>query len=45
MPPRVQIVGYNSWFLPNFNIDAALMLLPFIIGLVIYVYSKVGGDK
>lgn len=45
LPPRVSIVGYKSWFLANFNADAALILLPFIIGFALYIYSKAKGDK
>lgn len=45
LPPRVSIVGYKSWFLANFNADAALILLPFIVGLALYIYSKAKGDK
>jgi len=45
IPPRFSILDYKSYFLPNFNVDLVLILLPFIVGLAIYIFGRIKNDK
>jgi len=45
MPTRVSVPGYNSGILANFNIDAAVVLLPFVAGFVLFVLWKIKKEK
>lgn len=45
VPARYTVLEYKTWFLPNFNVDFVLIVLPFVVGLAVYIYSKVKSDK
>lgn len=45
IPTRVSVIGYKTYFLANFNLDLILMLLPIIVGLIIFIFSKIKNDK
>lgn len=45
LPSRIALPSYKTYFLANFNIDIVLFVLPFIVGLIVYVYARKKQEK
>lgn len=40
IPARIALPDYKSYFLANFNLDIVVMMLPFVVGLAVYLYAR-----
>ena len=45
VPARVSTLGYKDYFLANFNLTLVFVVLPLVVGVVLYLVGKFKDKK